>query len=213
MRSRPQGEVDTEHLRARHERVYTKFAGGKIICDRGAASRGIRARPEERARKVVITDLKNGECNVISTGAPFIFHYSAGKSERSPSMEIDVRGGRLNAGSLESSRRVNTARQSKGLPSSHYLIIGVILNRSKSHLQTGIVTSRRVGVLSNDLLEERRSFVRTTVGGQGYDARARRTIRSFVNTRFARGEGGEEREGGWNEGTSYVFLISRPNYP
>lgn len=60
---------------------------------------------------------------------------------------------RLNAGSRRA-RRVNTARQSKGLPSSHYLIIGIILNCCKSHLQTGIVTSHRLGMLSNDLLEK-----------------------------------------------------------
>jgi len=93
--------------------------------------------------------------NVILNGAPFIFRYSAGKSERSPSMEIDVKEGTGEAVKYRFSRarRVNTARQSKGLPSSHYLIIDVILNRCKSHLQTGIVTSRRLGMLSNDLLE------------------------------------------------------------
>lgn len=99
------------------------------------------------------------ESNVISKGRPFIFLIVTQQENRSvihrwKSTRGEEQGGgerRLNAGS-RGARRVNTARQSKDLPSSYYLIIGVILNRCKSHLQTEIVTSRRLGMLSNDLL-------------------------------------------------------------
>lgn len=130
-------------------------------------------------------------------------------------MEIDAGRGtgrgegggerRLNAGS-RGARRVNTARQSKDLPSSYYLIIGVILNRCKSHLQTEIVTSRRLGMLSNDLLGRADPLCARRDGGR---ARIRCACKTsdliLLHTRFSRGREGEE------EG-SYVFLIPHPNY-
>lgn len=51
-------------------------------------------------------------------------------------------------------------------------------------------------MLSNDLPRERRSFVRTTMGGQRYVARARRATRSFVHSLL---------EGG--------VLVRLPNFP
>lgn len=59
---------------------------------------------------------------------------------------------------LEEETRVNTARQSKGLPISHYLIIGVILRATYGRGDSDVPPSR----LSNDHLERDGSFVRTT---------------------------------------------------
>lgn len=79
-------------------------------------------------------------------------------------MEIDVMEGTRGSEVLvkcqfSKARRVNTARQSKGLPSSHYLIIGVILRATYGRVDSDESPSR----LSNDHLE-RKSFVRTTDG-------------------------------------------------
>lgn len=51
-------------------------------------------------------------------------------------------------------RRVNTARQSKGLPSSHYLIIGVILRATYGRADSDESPSR----LSNDHPEREEIF-------------------------------------------------------
>lgn len=79
-------------------------------------------------------------------------------------------------------RRVNTARQSKGLPSSHYLIIGIIL---KEPLMDERNSDEPPSRLSNDHLE-RRSFVRRTSGGERMCV-ARREARFFVRTIISRG--------------------------
>lgn len=161
--------------------------------------------------KPVITDLKwRATLSRRARRSSFVTQQE-NRNVRLQSIEIDVRGGyerlRLNAGSLTRARRVNTARQSKDLPSSHYLIIGVILNRCKSHLRTGRVTSRRLGVLSNDLLlrereRERRSFVRHDSGRVEIRCACKASDLILFSCTLASRRGG-----------SYIFLISHPNYP
>lgn len=132
-------------------------------------------------------------------------------------MEIDARrgtggGGRGGTGGeavkcrFSRARRVNTARQSKDLPSSYYLIIGVILNRCKSHLQTEIVTSRRLGMLSNDLLERADPLCARRWAGKDTLRVQDERLDPSTYSLLEEGEGEGEGEG------SYVFLIPHPNY-
>lgn len=176
--------------------------------------RGIRA--PRRARKVVITDLKwratlsrrGDRSSFSSLLSRKIGALSTDGNRREEWNRGRGAGGEAVKCRFSRARRVNTARQSKDLPSSYYLIIGVILNRCKSHLQTEIVTSRRLGMLSNDLLERadplcaRRWAGKDTLRVQ--DERLDPSTYSLLEE--GEGEGGGEGEG------SYVFLIPRPNY-
>lgn len=74
----------------------------------------------------------------------------------------------------------DSTRQSKGLPSSHYLIIGIIL---REPLMDEWNSDEPPSRLSNDHLE--RSFVRTTGGRAGVRCKARSSIlcaRTYFST-------------------------------